>query len=36
MLEDYPDLLTRKQAQKLLYMRKNRILTISTPGDCAP
>ncbi len=26
MLEDYPDLLTRKQAQELLHMGKNRIL----------
>ena len=26
MLEDYPDLLTRKQTQELLHMRKNRIL----------
>lgn len=25
MLEDYPDLLTRKQAQELLHMGKNRI-----------
>lgn len=26
MLEDYPDLLTRRQAQQLLHMGKNRIL----------
>lgn len=26
MLEDYPDLLTRKQVQELLHMGKNRIL----------
>lgn len=26
MLEDYPDLLTRRQAQELLHMGKNRIL----------
>lgn len=26
MLEDYPDLLTRKQTQELLHMGKNRIL----------
>lgn len=26
MLEDYPDLLTKKQAQELLHMGKNRIL----------
>lgn len=26
MLEDYPDLLTRKQAQELLHVGKNRIL----------
>ena len=26
MFEDYPDLLTRRQAQELLHMGKNRIL----------
>ena len=26
MLEEYPDLLTRKQAQELLHIGKNRIL----------
>ncbi len=26
MLEEYPDLLTRKQSQELLHMGKNRIL----------
>lgn len=27
MLEDYPDLLTRRQTQELLHMGKNRILS---------
>lgn len=32
MLEDYPELLTRKQAQELLHMRKNRILNYIHTG----
>ncbi len=32
MLEDYPDLLTRKQAQELLHMGKNRILNYIHSG----
>ncbi len=32
MLEDYPDLLTRKQAQELLHMGKKRILNYIHTG----
>ncbi len=32
MLEEYPDLLTRKQAQELLHMGKNRILNYIHTG----
>lgn len=32
MLEDYPDLLTRKQAQELLHTGKNRILNYIQSG----
>lgn len=36
MLEDYPDLLTRKQAQELLHMGKKEYWIISIPGGYAP
>lgn len=32
MLEDYPDLLTRKRAQELLHIGKNRILNYIHTG----
>lgn len=32
MLEEYPDLLTRKQTQELLHMGKNRILNYIHTG----
>ena len=32
MLEDYPDLLTRRQTQELLHMGKNRILNYIHTG----
>lgn len=32
MLDDYPDLLTRKQAQELLHIGKNRILKFIHTG----
>jgi len=32
MFEEYPDLLTRKQAQELLHMGKNRILNYIHTG----
>ena len=33
MLEDYPDLLTRKQTQELLHLGKNRILNYIHTGQ---
>ena len=32
MLDDYPDLLTRKQAQELLHIGKNRVLKFIHTG----